>query len=186
MANTQQSTVEPYKLRGFKGLNNGVQPQNIHDSEFQDLQNFYPFEGVLKRRGGLDRITQTAHSEKVNSLFAYKTASGTWTLIAGTDTKIAKMNSSDALVSITQESESARVLHEGLPHVPRSSPVPTWPRKISRSFRSPLFERRKRFVHEAPGRGLRMVRSSRECTRLVGRRVTSREAIRRRRPSGRR
>jgi hypothetical protein len=101
MAEIVRAKVEPYKLRGFKGVNKGVQPQNIHDSEFQDLENFYPFEGVLQRRSGLERISQTPHSEKLNSLFAYKVSAGTWTLIAGTETRIAKMNSGSAMVSIS-------------------------------------------------------------------------------------
>lgn len=78
-----RATTEPYLLRGFKGLNEGDLPENIQDAEFQTLENFYPHEGILRRRSGLDRISGTAAGEAVSSLTAFKTSTGSWTLIGG-------------------------------------------------------------------------------------------------------
>jgi hypothetical protein len=76
-------------IREFSGLNEGVDPTAIGDNEFERLQNMYPFNGRLVRRSGLTKVTQSsAWDENINSMFAYKSAAGTWRLVTGGATKL--------------------------------------------------------------------------------------------------
>lgn len=83
--------TKPFLIRGFQGLNTGLVAQNIKDGQFQTLENWYPYQGILYRRKGLSPVSGLALAEALTSLFAYKVGSGTWTLIAGTPTRIAKL-----------------------------------------------------------------------------------------------
>jgi hypothetical protein len=96
--------VKPFLIRGFKGVNTGLVPQNINDAEFQKLENWYPYQGVLYRRGGLDRVSGTAYGSALHGLFAYKvgTGTGSWVLVAGSTTEIAKLSGAE-MVTIDRE-----------------------------------------------------------------------------------
>lgn len=85
------SKKERYLLRQLKGLNQ-AQPQNISDTQFQSLENFFARSGILEQRNGLARITTSAYGSALTSLFAYKTSAGVWTLIATTATEILKQS----------------------------------------------------------------------------------------------
>lgn len=56
------------------------------------LENFYPLATRIKRRPGTLALTTTAYDEVITSLFPYTTTVGTWTLIAGALTGIAKLD----------------------------------------------------------------------------------------------
>jgi hypothetical protein len=92
--------VKPYLIRGFQGLNTGLVAQNIKDGQFQELENWYPYQGILYRRKGLTKISGLALGEALTSLYAYKVSAGTWTLIAGTPTRLAKLDE-DEMVYIS-------------------------------------------------------------------------------------
>jgi len=85
------------------GLNEGVDPTDIEDKEMQSLRNWYPFAKRLIRRNGVARVTgpgsTNRYTEETTGGFAYKTASGTWTLLVGGQTTLGKMSGS-SLVSI--------------------------------------------------------------------------------------
>jgi hypothetical protein len=85
------------------GLNQGVDPTDIKDTEFQDLLNFYPWQKRLIKRDGCDRISGPGSSnryfEETTGGFPYKTAVGNWTLIVGGQTSIGKLSGS-SLVKI--------------------------------------------------------------------------------------
>ena len=84
------------------GLNQGVDPTDIKDTEFQDLLNFYPWEKRLIKRNGIARVSGSPagnrYFENTTSGFAYKTNAGVWTAIVGGQTSIGKLSGS----SLTQ------------------------------------------------------------------------------------
>ncbi len=92
----------PYLLRKFRGVNTGLLAQNIGDDQFQELQNFYPYNGVLKRRGGLTKINATAYGSAITGIYAFKRGITNWDLIAGTATGLTKKDGS-TLVAIPHD-----------------------------------------------------------------------------------
>lgn len=80
------------------GLNQGVDPTDIKDTEFQALRNFYPWQKRLIKRKGYSAVsgpnTGNRFHEDTTGGFAYKTNVGTWTPIVGGQTTIGKLNGS--------------------------------------------------------------------------------------------
>ena len=80
------------------GLNEGTDATDLKDTEMQTLLNFYPWQGRLIKRNGCSRVsgpnTSNQYLENTTGGFAYKTASGTWTLIVGGRTTIGYLSGS--------------------------------------------------------------------------------------------
>lgn len=75
------------------GLNQGQPPSSIKDNEFTGLVNFYPFSTKLKRRGGCKKLNDSAYSERLTGVIAYRpSASGDVTTILGGLTTLAKLD----------------------------------------------------------------------------------------------
>jgi hypothetical protein len=76
-----------------KGLNQGASITDIEDLEFSELENWYPYAGRLKRRGGTKRVSASAtpYTEALTNAFAYKKSTGSWTLLVGGLTSIGKL-----------------------------------------------------------------------------------------------
>lgn len=74
------------------GINVGLPRTHIADNQCVNIENFRPYGTKLVRRGGVERLTSAPHSTPVNSLFAYKTAAGAWTLLVGTESGIGKLS----------------------------------------------------------------------------------------------
>ena len=80
-----------YDLMDFGGgFNDSLPGHRIEDSQLRELINWYTDGPVLRRRPRLAYVTETAFGEMVTALFAMKEALGEWTLLAGTETGIAK------------------------------------------------------------------------------------------------
>ena len=79
-----------FLVRKLAGRNGEVDATAIGDNELAELQNWYNFEGELRRRGGLTKVTSSSawSGQTVNSMFAYKVRSGVWKLLVGGDTKL--------------------------------------------------------------------------------------------------
>lgn len=89
------TTINKYLIKQFGGINVGADPTAIADNEFEDLQNMYPFAGLIRRRNGLTLQTGGgAWSQNVLSMFAYKESTGTWTLIVFGPTGVGKLSGS--------------------------------------------------------------------------------------------
>jgi hypothetical protein len=73
------------------GLVTGIPATHINDNQMAALENFYPYGTKLVRRGGVQKLTETAHTESLTSLFAYKTAAGVWTLLLGAKSSMCKL-----------------------------------------------------------------------------------------------
>jgi len=106
--------VKPFLLRGFRGLNSGVVPQNIEDGQFQVLENWYPFHGVLYRRKGLDRISGTAYGQALSTLFAYKISASSWKCVGGSTDALVLLNDDEEVVAI-QEAPGVTITSSALP-----------------------------------------------------------------------
>lgn len=74
------------------GYNGGIPANAILDTEMADMRNFYPFGPKLVRRLGTSKVNSNAYTEQVTSLFAYKTSTGSWTLLCGTLTGLARLD----------------------------------------------------------------------------------------------
>lgn len=74
------------------GLNVTDRATHIEDAELAALENFYIREQKLRRRSGTKRITESEYDKKLTSLFAYKRAVGSWILLVGTRSDIAKLD----------------------------------------------------------------------------------------------
>lgn len=72
------------------GLSEGA-PTSLQDREWSKLENFRSFGTKLVRRGGLTAVTDVAYAGGLSSLFAYKTALGTWLLMVGLRDGIGKV-----------------------------------------------------------------------------------------------
>ena len=55
------ATVQPYILRKLRGRNGGA-AENIEDSQFQELINWYAKDGILKRRKGTLPLSGIAYA----------------------------------------------------------------------------------------------------------------------------
>ena len=51
------------------GLNQGQPPQTLADNEWVDHRNAYPFGTKIRCRGGLRRLVDTPHTERLAGLF---------------------------------------------------------------------------------------------------------------------
>lgn len=81
--------VQKYDLNDLSGsLNEGVKSTHIEDNEFSYLRNMYQFGPYLRRRNGVDALTQTAFAESLRTIFAYKKSTGNYQVLAGGKTKI--------------------------------------------------------------------------------------------------
>jgi hypothetical protein len=91
-----------------KGLNQGADITDIGDDEFTQLENWYPYAGRLKRRGGTKRVSASAtpYFEAITNAFAYKKSTGAWTLIVGGLTSLGKLVN-DELVALTAASSGS-------------------------------------------------------------------------------
>lgn len=69
----------------------GLPAQHIEDTEAASLVNWIPFGSKLRRRPGTLRITTVPYAERISSMFPFKKALGTWLLLAGVQTGIAKL-----------------------------------------------------------------------------------------------
>jgi len=74
------------------GYNGGIPANAILDTEMADMRNFYPFGPKLVRRLGTAKVNSNAYVEQVTSLFAHKTSVGSWTLLCGTLTGLARLD----------------------------------------------------------------------------------------------
>lgn len=92
--------VQDADLLQLGGLNSGPPASNIDDTEFSVLENWLPMaRGRIKTRPGTVKLTSTAYGEAVTSLFPYSPTTGSWTLIAGTVSGLAKLSGTE-LVAI--------------------------------------------------------------------------------------
>jgi hypothetical protein len=81
-----------YELLNLGGGHvDGQPPEHIEDNEAARLVNWIPFGSKLRRREGMAQITTAPHPERITSLFPYKREVGEWLLLAGTQTKVAKL-----------------------------------------------------------------------------------------------
>ena len=88
-------TINKYLIRSFGGVNFGADPTAIGDNEFENIENFYPFAQMLRRRNGITLVTGGgAWTQNVLSMFAYKEAVGTWTLLTFGETGVGKLSGS--------------------------------------------------------------------------------------------
>lgn len=86
-----ESNVKPFDLLDVGGgMNDAVPPTKIGDNEWSRLENFYPNGTDFTRRDGVARVTTSAYTERLTSLFAYKTTLGAWTLVVGGLTGLAR------------------------------------------------------------------------------------------------
>jgi hypothetical protein len=77
------------------GLNEGQSWAAVNQNEMTVLKNWYPFGRKLRRRGGTRLITSTsAWDENIYSMFPLKTASGTWVMLVGGNTKLGYLDGS--------------------------------------------------------------------------------------------
>ncbi len=97
MAQGQRLKYEVLNLGG--GHVDGIPAQHIEDTEAASLINWIPFGSKVRRRDGTRRVTTYPYSERVTSLFPLKLSLGTWLLLAGTQTGIAKF-STGSLVAL--------------------------------------------------------------------------------------
>ena len=82
------------------GLNQGQPPQTLADNEWVDHRNAYPFGTKIRCRGGLRRLVDTPHTERLTGLFPYRPGGATTvTTIVGTPTILGKV-SGTSIVSI--------------------------------------------------------------------------------------
>ena len=83
------ATVKPFILRGFNGRN-GASPENIKETQFQTLQNWYTKNNVLVPRAGMAPLTNIAYGgEKITGLFFYSPSYSSYKLIAACADSIA-------------------------------------------------------------------------------------------------
>jgi hypothetical protein len=93
-------TALKYELLNLGGgVVDGIPPEHIEDIEAASLVNWIPFGSKLRRREGTARITGRPYFERITSLFPYKLQVGTWLLLAGTQTGVAKLDG-DTLVRL--------------------------------------------------------------------------------------
>jgi hypothetical protein len=90
MSTGQELTYELLNLGG--GHVDGLPAQHIQDNEAELLSNWIPVGSKLKRRDGTRRITSVAYSENLTSLFPYKLSEGTWLLLVGSLSTVAKLD----------------------------------------------------------------------------------------------
>jgi hypothetical protein len=105
--------MTPFLMRAFKGLNQGARPQDIEDNQFQELENFYPWNNALYMRSGLTPITNVAHTEELTSLASYKPSDGDWTILVGGLTKIGQLDGQG--ISVIQRVEGGAYASSDLP-----------------------------------------------------------------------
>lgn len=73
------------------GMIDGIPASHLQPNQFHKLRNMRTLGTKLSRRGGARRITTAAYTERVTSLFAFKLSAGSWTLMAGTLTGLARL-----------------------------------------------------------------------------------------------
>src|SRR6185295_11185130 len=69
----------------------GLPPEHIEDTQAASLVNWLPFGSKLRHRDGTVQVTTYPYTERITSLFPFKVSLGTWLLIAGTQTGLAKL-----------------------------------------------------------------------------------------------
>lgn len=85
------------------GINEGLAPTDIKDSEFQSLSNFLPFGRKIIRRKGVDLLSTTgSHSEAITGIFPIKLSTGTWRVIVLSSTAMARLNGT-AFTALTND-----------------------------------------------------------------------------------
>ena len=83
--------VEMLDLGG--GLNEGQPWASLNENEMTVLKNWYPFGRKLRRRGGVRLITtSSAWDENIYGMFPLKTATDSWVMLVGGQTKIGKLD----------------------------------------------------------------------------------------------
>ena len=81
------------------GVNLGAAPAQIPSKQMAALENWYPYNTRLRRRGGVRRLTTgSAWSQNITGMFPLKLANGTWALLVGGPTAFGKYNESTLAV----------------------------------------------------------------------------------------
>jgi hypothetical protein len=89
VAHGERLTYEVLDLGG--GQVDGIPPQHIQETEAASLVNWIPLGSKIRRRQGTLRITTVPYAERITSLFPYKVSLGTWLLLAGVQSGVAKL-----------------------------------------------------------------------------------------------
>lgn len=91
--------IQPVLINDFGGLNTGLHASKIGENEFVRLTNWVPYgepgQRELRRRGGTKRITALPYdhgTQQLTSFWRYKSTSGVWALIVGTEQEIAVLD----------------------------------------------------------------------------------------------
>lgn len=80
------------------GINAGQAPAQIQNSEFADLQNFYPYGSFLRRRGGYRLVSGHWPGHLATGLFSLKLNTGDWETVVAARDEFAWLNGAGAFV----------------------------------------------------------------------------------------
>lgn len=98
-----QAKVQPYILRNLKGRN-GSAPENIEDSQFQTLENWYPRDKILKRRKGTTAVSALPYSAKITGAAVYLPSGRNYEVLLGAADAICKLDGQEIVALATTTS----------------------------------------------------------------------------------
>lgn len=90
------ATVQPYLLRKFKGRNGGP-PENIEDTQFQELQNWFIKDEAIRRRFGTSRLSGIAYAGKLTGCAAYLPNGENYQLMVGLEDGIGWLDGNEVV-----------------------------------------------------------------------------------------
>jgi len=102
------AVVQPYVLRHLRGRN-GSTPENIDDGQFQELQNWYAKDRIIKRRKGVVPISGLAYSAALTGAAVYLPGGVGYKLLLGTADGLAQYVTASGSSSIVALSTSLTI-----------------------------------------------------------------------------
>src|SRR3990167_8900978 len=91
------ATVQPYILRKLRGRN-GSAAENIEDTQFQELENWYSKDGILKRRPGTRRESGIAYGGVLTGCQVYLPQGVGYKVLVGLEDGIGQLDGSEIAI----------------------------------------------------------------------------------------